>query len=93
MKAKPLKSILLKYLDKEPFKKINEIITIQKEWTNVVGKTISVNTEILEIKNKTLLIKTRNPVWRNELTLQKTDLLDKLNQNTNINNIKDIRFL
>ncbi len=93
MKAQPLKNILSEYLNREPIKKINNIINIQNIWTEVVGKTISINTEIIEIKNKTLLVKTKNPIWRNELSLQKTDLLKKLNKNKHINNIKDIRFI
>tara|TARA_Y100001970_G_C14246395_1_gene868582 strand:+ start:583 stop:864 length:282 start_codon:yes stop_codon:yes gene_type:complete len=93
LKAQPLKNILSEYLNREPIKKINNIINIQNIWTEVVGKTISINTEIIEIKNKTLLVKTKNPIWRNELSLQKTDLLKKLNKNKHINNIKDIRFI
>ena len=93
MKAQPLKNILSEYLNREPIKKINNIINIQNIWTEVVGKTISINTEIIEVKNKTLLVKTKNPIWRNELSLQKTDLLKKLNNNKHINNIKDIRFI
>ncbi len=93
MKAQPLKNILSEYLNREPIKKINNIINIQNIWTEVVGKTISINTEIIEVKNKTLLVKTKNPIWRNELSLQKTDLLKKLNKNKHINNIKDIRFI
>tara|TARA_B100000945_G_C20192628_1_gene507630 strand:- start:183 stop:464 length:282 start_codon:yes stop_codon:yes gene_type:complete len=93
LKAQPLKNILSEYLNREPIKKINNIINIQNIWTEVVGKTISINTEIIEVKNKTLLVKTKNPIWRNELSLQKTDLLKKLNKNKHINNIKDIRFI
>ena len=93
MKAQSLKNILSEYLNREPIKKINNIINIQSVWIEVVGKTISNNTEIINIKNKILLVKTKNPIWRNELSLQKTDLLIKLNKNKNINNIKDIRFI
>ena len=93
MKAQSLKNILSEYLNREPIKKINNIINIQSVWIEVVGKTISNNTEIINIKNKILLVKTKNPIWRNELSLQKTDLLIKLNKNKHINNIKDIRFI
>ena len=93
MKAQLLKNILSEYLNREPLKKINNIINIQNVWMEIVGKTISINTEIIQIKNNILLVKTKNPIWRNELSLQKADLLIKLNKNKNINNIKDIRFI
>ena len=93
MKAQLLKNILSEYLNREPLKKINNIINIQNVWMEIVGKTISINTEIIQIKNNILLVKTKNPIWRNELSLQKADLLIKLNKNKHINNIKDIRFI
>ena len=78
MTAKKLKEILGEYLKGEDFKEINNTISIQRAWEKTVGNPIIKNTKIESFKNGTIKIKTSNPVWRNELSLQKQDILDKL---------------
>ena len=69
--AEKLKEILENYLNGESFKEINETITLENAWKEVVGNLINKNTQIISFKNKTLTVKTTTPVWRNELFLQK----------------------
>ncbi len=90
--AQELKEILNKYFQGKELKKINEIITIEKIWDEIVGDPIKKNTEIISFKNKTLTIKTSTPVWRNELTLQKKVLLNKIKKTNPKLNIKEIIF-
>ena len=71
---------------------INTTINFEQTWCAVVGKTISNNTEIINIKNEKIIIKTSNPIWRNELTFQKKELLEQLNNEKSQLNIKDIIF-
>ena len=92
MKPKPIKDILSDFLKGSNFKEINETINISTAWTNIVGKTISKNTEIKSIKNGKITIKTENPVWRNELIFQKEDLLNRLKEEEPELNIKEIEF-
>ena len=92
MKPKPIKEIISDYLQKTDFKTKNKIILIEKEWDKTVGKLISKNTEITRFDNGKLTVKTSNPVWRNELTLQKSELLKKLNQTIKEILIKEIIF-
>ena len=58
----------------------------------MVGKTISKYTKIIDIKNGKVRIKTSNPIWRNELTFQKEDLLSRLKKEEPEINIKEIEF-
>jgi len=58
----------------------------------MVGKTISTHTKIIDIKNGKIRIKTSNPIWRNELTFQKEDLLNRLKKEEPELNIKEIEF-
>ena len=92
MKAKSIKDLLSEYLEGSDFKEINDTINLNKFWSNMVGKTISKNTEIINIKNGKLTIKTSNPVWRNELIFQKEDLLKRLQKEKLGLNIKEIEF-
>ena len=57
-----------------------------------VGNKISKNTEPMSVKNGILVIKTTNPVWKQELQIQKTEIIKKLNNRLKKNIIKEIRF-
>ena len=78
MAAKPLKQILGEYLKGPDFIEINETISIQTAWEKTVGNPIIKNAKIESFKNGTIKIKVSNPIWRNELSFQKQDILDKL---------------
>ena len=92
MKAKSIKNLLSDYFKGSDFKEINETINLNKSWNKIVGKTISKKTEIASIKNGKIIIKTTNPIWRNELTFQKEDLLKRLKKEEPQINIKEIEF-
>ena len=92
MKAKLIKDLLSDYFKGSDFKEINDTITLNKFWNKIVGKTISKNTEITRIINGKIIIKTSNPIWRNELTFQKEDLLNRLKKEKPELNIKEIEF-
>ena len=91
-KAKPIKELLSNYFKGSDFKDINNTINLNKSWKQIVGKTISKNTEIINIKKGKITIKTTNPIWRNELTFQKEDLLNKLKKEESEIEIKEIEF-
>ena len=92
MKAKSIKNLLSDYFKGSNFKEINETINLNKSWNKIVGKTISEKTKIASIKNGKIIIKTTNPIWRNELTFQKEDLLNRLKKEEPNSNIKEIEF-
>ena len=92
MKAKSIKNLLSDYFKGSDFKEINETINLNKSWKKIVGKTISKSTEITGIKNGKIIIKTTNPIWRNELTFQKEELLNRLKKEEPEINIKEIEF-
>ena len=90
MPAKHLKEILGEYLKGEDFKEINNTISIQRAWEKTVGNPIIKNTKVESFKNGSIKIKVSNPIWRNELSLQKQDILDKLIKSEPNLNIKKI---
>ena len=92
MKAKPIKQTIFEYLEGSNFNEINETINLELNWENHVGKSIANNTKIISFKKGILTIKTSNPIWRNELSLQKKDMLKKLNNSQLDLNIKEIIF-
>lgn len=92
LKAKSIKNILSDYFKGSNFKEINDTINLIKSWNKMVGETISKNTEIINIKNGKITIKTSNPIWRNELTFQKEDLLNRLKKEEPESSIEEIEF-
>ena len=92
MKAKLIKELLADYFKGSKFKEINDTINLNNLWKKIVGKTISNNTEIVDTKKGKITIKTSNPIWRNELTFQKEDLLNRLQKEKPELNIKEIEF-
>ena len=91
--AQELKKILNKYLQGKKLKEINETITLEKIWGQIVGEPIKKNTKIISFENQILTIKTSTPVWRNEIALQKTTILKKIQKKTSHNKIKSIKLI
>jgi predicted nucleic acid-binding Zn ribbon protein len=53
---------------------------IERDWESIVGKLFAKYTTELSLKGKTLYIKVDNPVLKNELFLQRNELLGKVNE-------------
>mgnify|MGYP001211034364 FL=1 len=62
-------------------------------WPEVVGKKIADNTEVCSVESGVVLVKVKTPVWRQELQLQKHDIINQLNKTLTKKTIKDIRFV
>ncbi|MBT5955976.1 MAG: DUF721 domain-containing protein [Candidatus Marinimicrobia bacterium] len=88
-----IKESLLEILGEEKLKPAFEKGNISNLWQESVGTSINENTTIKSFKNGILIIKTKTPVWRNELLFQKNDIMTKINLKLEKNKIKDIRFL
>ena len=86
--------LLLKHLIKE--KGFDELIEQQKAidvWGDAVGRVISEKTEPILVENGVISIKVKNSSWRQELQLQKDDIIMRINGQLNKKIIKDIRFV
>ncbi|HEY5615753.1 MAG TPA: DUF721 domain-containing protein [Bacteroidota bacterium] len=62
-------------------------------WADIVGQRIAEEAEPQKIEKGVLLVRVRKSVWRNELTMRKSEILTKLNQAIGEAVIKDIKFL
>ena len=92
MKPQSIKNLLSDFLNGKDFKAINATISLAAAWKQSVGDPILKNTEILDFKKGKLIIKTSNPIWRNELSFQKNELLNKLQKAEPELNITEIVF-
>ncbi len=90
MSVKSLKEIIEDFFKGTNFKEINESISVKRVWEQEVGDPINKNTEMLSFTNGSLTIKVYSPTWRNELSLQKQEILEKLQSAEPDLNIKEI---
>ena len=62
-------------------------------WEDVVGKKINKITKPVEVEFGVLTVKVENAVWRQELYMQKKDIISLINEKLKTKTIKDIRFI
>ena len=62
-------------------------------WGEVVGKRISSVTTAEKVDKGVLMVKTESPTWRQELHMQKKEIIDKINNKIGSKTIKEIRFI
>ena len=61
-------------------------------WSEVMGQLIANYTDDLYIRNQTLFVKLKNPALRSELSLQRQDIVRRLNSHVGSQVIADLRF-
>ena len=62
-------------------------------WKEVVGRKVSKAAKAEKVDRGTLIVKTDSAVWRQELQMQKEQLIEKINKKIGSKAIKEIRFI
>lgn len=62
-------------------------------WSEVVGVVVSKVTDAVSVNKGVLVVKTKSSTWRQELYMQKKDIIDKINIKIGSTAIKEIRFI
>ena len=62
-------------------------------WSEVVGVVVSKVTDAVSVNKGVLVVKTKSATWRQELYMQKKDIIDKINIKIGSTAIKEIRFI
>ncbi len=62
-------------------------------WNEAVGDVVAKNTQPEKVEHGILTVKVSSPTWRQELFLQKMEIIKKVNNKIGRNVIKDIRFI
>lgn len=66
--------LIIKEKDKKEYLGFEEI---KKKWNKNVSKKIKDNSQIVDYKDKKIIIKAKTPAWRNEITFLKKDIKKK----------------
>jgi len=61
-------------------------------WAEIVGEQIARVTEAERIENGILFVKTATAPWRNELTMRRLEIMEKVNAAAGSKVVKEIRF-
>ena len=88
-----LKKVLKKAINESGFKKALDQEDAVSVWGEVVGENISNVTEATGVDKGTLVIKTDSATWRQELHMQKKEIINKINKKIGSTAIKEIRFI
>ena len=62
-------------------------------WGVVVGDVVSEVTKAEKVEAGTLVVRVETSVWRQELHMQKKEIINKINKKIGTNAIKEIRFI
>ena len=62
-------------------------------WKEVVGRKVAKAAKAEKVDKGTLIVKTDSSVWRQELQMQKEQLIEKINKKIGSEAIKEIRFI
>ncbi len=79
-------------LDKTHWKKRLMGVSIKDDWEKIMGKTIAQYTTSLFLTNKKLIIRTNIAPLRNELSLNKESIIEKINTYYNREMINEIEL-
>ena len=61
-------------------------------WADIVGEQVARVTHAERIDNGILFVKTATAPWRNELTMRRMEILEKINVAAGSKIVKEIRF-
>ena len=62
-------------------------------WEEVVGEVVSSVTKAERVESGTLTVKVETAVWRQELHMQKEEVINKINKKIGTKAIREIRFV
>tara|TARA_B100000686_G_C16451788_1_gene792472 strand:+ start:439 stop:714 length:276 start_codon:yes stop_codon:yes gene_type:complete len=62
-------------------------------WGSIVGEAVSTVTKAERVESGTLIVKVETAVWRQELHMQKEEIINKINKKIGTRAIREIRFI
>ena len=87
-----ISEVIQELLKKNNMKSLLDETTITQKWEEVVGKTMAKYTQKVYVNKGILYVEVTSSVARNELVMNRSLLIERLNQTTGSETIKDIIF-
>jgi predicted nucleic acid-binding Zn ribbon protein len=91
--SKSISEVLKAMIKKQSWEAPLVLAQIQEQWGGWVGAAISAETERIQLSKNTLVVKIKSSVARNALSLQKTDVLNRIQEDLQTDAITDLRLI
>ena len=88
-----LKKVLKKTIENSGFKNAILQEDAVSAWSDVVGKNISEISKATSVDRGVLFIKVESATWKQELYMQKNEIINKINKKIGSKAIKEIRLV
>ncbi len=88
-----LKKVLKKTIENSGFKNAILQENAISIWPNVVGKNISKISKATSVDKGVLFVKVESATWKQELHMQKNEIINKINEKIGSKTIKEIRLV
>ena len=88
-----LKKVLKKTIENSGFKNAILQENAVSIWPNVVGENISKVSKATSVDKGVLFIKVESATWKQELYMQKNEIINKINKKIGSKAIKEIRLV
>ena len=88
-----LKKVLKKTIENSGFKNAILQENAVSIWSDVVGKNISEISKATSVDKGVLFIKVESSTWKQELYMQKNEIINKINEKIGSKAIKEIRLV
>lgn len=91
--TEPLKKVISRYLKAVGGQQKVKEIQLKQKWEDLMGKNISEQTEYISINKGIFYIKLRSSVVKHELSMMKTEIMERLNSEAEEKIIEEIVFI
>jgi predicted nucleic acid-binding Zn ribbon protein len=88
----PIKSVLREYIEAIGHRRKLKEVSVLSNWKQLMGPVISNHTKNIYIKNKVLYVHVDSSVLRNELMMQRENIIHHLNEHTGESTVEKIVF-
>ena len=88
-----LKKVLKKTIENSGFKNAILQENAVSVWSDVVGKNISEISKATSVDRGVLFVKVESATWKQELYMQKNEIINKINKKIGSKAIKEIRLV
>lgn len=89
----PIDAILKEFIKENNLSKGIQKLTVEKLWPELMGSGVANYTESVTLKNKTLVIRLKSSVLREELSYGKEKIITMMNEHLGENVIEKIQLL
>jgi predicted nucleic acid-binding Zn ribbon protein len=65
---------------------------LRRSWKSAVGATIANHSQVLQLRDKTLLVTVEDAVWKSQLEQMRFQILDRIRTSSGVSEIKWLNF-